>query len=71
MKSDIIVKPNIKSLGLDWNKITDNIIFHFNDIVTEASTVAAIRCTILKISAKIYDPLSILAPITLQLKMLF
>ena len=60
-----------KVLGLYWDLKKDEIIFYFDELVNEAFTLPMTKRSILKISAKIFDPIGLISPITIQFKMLF
>ena len=60
-----------KVLGINWDLVADTIIFDFDELVNEAFSLPMTKRSILKISAKIFDPLGLTSPITIQLKMLF
>ena len=56
-----------KVLEVTW----DIIIFDFIDLVAEAFERITAKRSILSISSKLFDPLGLLSPITIQLKLLF
>ena len=58
-----------KVLGITWDIKSDEIIFDFNDLV--AFEKITTKRSILSISSKLFDPLGLLSPITIQLKLLF
>ena len=60
-----------KVLGLSWDISKDSINFYFEHLKEEAFDLPMTKRSILSISAKIYDPLELLSPVTIQLKMLF
>ena len=53
-------------LGLKWNKLTDQMCLNFPAEVAQPA-----KRGILRKLAKIYDPLGVIAPITLQGKLLY
>ena len=62
-----------KALGVQWETNDDSFVFN-----PEAITKAAIKLLptltkrdVLKISARIFDPLGLISPVVLQMKMLF
>ena len=71
--SDSSNESNItrKILGINWDLAADTIIFYFDELVNEAFPLPMTKRSILKISAKIFDPLGFTSPITIQFKMLF
>ena len=60
-----------KVLGINWDLSADTVIFYFDELVNEAFSLPMTKRSILKISAKIFDPLGLTSPITIQFKMLF
>ena len=60
-----------KVLGINWDLSADTITFYFDELVNEAFSLPMTKRSILKISAKIFDPLGLTSPITIQFKMLF
>ena len=60
-----------KVLGINWDLEADTIIFYFDELVNEAFSLPMTKRSILKISPKVFDPLGLLSPITIQFKMLF
>ena len=68
----IKTKNNIvKVLGSIWNTASDTLEFNFLDLVNEAKSLPPTKQSLLKISAKIFDPLGLLSPFTIQWKVLF
>ena len=60
-----------KVLGLKWNIQNDNLLFAFENFVSQANSVRFTKKSILKIGAMFFDLLLILSPITLQPKPFF
>ena len=60
-----------KVLGINWDLAADTIIYYFDELVNEAFSLPLTKRSILKIRAKISDPLGLTSPITIQFKMLF
>ena len=60
-----------KVLGVNWDLEDDTIIFYFDELVNEAFLLLMTKRSILKISAKIFEPLGLISPISIQFKMLF
>ena len=60
-----------KVLGITWDIKSDEIIFDFSDLVAEAFERIITKRSILSVSSKLFDPLGLLSPITIQLKLLF
>ena len=69
-----LIKTNsnkVKVLGSIWNTASDTLEFNFLDLVNEAKSLPPTKRSLLKISAKIFDPLGLLSPFTIQWKVLF
>ena len=61
-----------KVLGITWDIKSDEIIFDFSDLVAEAFERITTKISIPSIiSSKLFDPLALLSPITIQSKLLF
>jgi hypothetical protein len=61
----------VKVLGSIWNTASDTLEFNFSNLVSEAKSLPPTKLSLLKISAKIFDPLGLLSPFTIQWKVLF
>ena len=61
----------VKVLGSIWNIATDEFTFDFSDLAEQAKLLPSTKRSLLKISAKIIDPLGLLSPFTIQWKILF
>ena len=59
-----------KVLGITWDLAADTIIFYFDELVSEVFSLPMTKRSILKISGKIFDPLGLTSPITIQFKMI-
>ena len=60
-----------KLLGVIWDSHTDQLMFKFDDLIDYASTLPLSKRSVLKITAKIFDPLGLLGPFVIRLKMIF
>ena len=60
-----------KVLGVHWNTDTDEILFDVIEIVEYAKTLPVTKRSLLKFTAKIFDPLGALSPFVIKLKSLF
>ena len=68
------IKPNsntVKVLGSIWNTASDTLEFNLFDLVKEAKSLPPTKRSLLKISAKIFDPLGLLSPFTIKWKVMF
>ena len=61
----------VKVLGSIWNTDTDQITLDLVDLSQHASLLPTTKRSFLKISAKIFDPLGLLSPFTIQWKVFF
>ena len=58
-------------LGLTWDTTADEIVFKFDNLMARSSNSPLTKRKILSLSASIFDPLGMLAPVTAKLKTLF
>ena len=61
----------VKVLGMNWNTHDDEIIFSFAELYKYASSLPLTKRSVLKVTAKIYDPMGFLTPLTVEMKILF
>ena len=61
----------VKVLGMNWNTVTDEIFFDFSELSAYASSLPLSKRSVLKITAKIFDPMGFLTPLTVEMKILF
>ena len=61
----------VKVLGSNWNTKTDEIFFNFERWKEEASSLPMTKRSLLVLTAKIFDPLGYLAPLTILMKVCF
>ena len=61
----------VKVLGMNWNILEDEIIFSFAELYNYASSLPLTKRSVLKVTAKIYDPVGFLSPLTVEMKILF
>ena len=60
-----------KVLGVKWDEIKDEFVIDLSAIVEEASNLLPTKRNVLKIIASIYDPLGLVQPTVVSLKILF
>jgi len=65
------VSTNVKVLGLNWDTECDQLHFELNEIMSYLHRLPLTKRSVLKPSAKVFDPLGFLSPFTVQLKLLF
>ena len=58
-------------LGLEWDTIADEFVFRFDDFLSRCSAMEQTKRNLLGVSASIYDPLGLIAPITARIKTIF
>ena len=66
-----ISKSCPKVLGLPWDCESDLICFSFEKIVAKAQEIQPTKRSLLSILASMFDPLGIISPVTVCIKMLF
>ena len=58
-------------LGTLWNYRNDNLVFDCTNTASSAKRVEPTETTVISTASKMYDPLGMISPITIQLKILF
>ena len=58
-------------LGVNWDLANDTFIFEFNNVIDAAEKLNVTKRNILKLSAMFFDPLGIISPLVLQVKLMF
>lgn len=61
----------VKILGMNWNTLIDEIFFNFSDLCPFAQSLPLTNGSVLKVTAKIFDPMEFLTPLTKEMKILF
>ena len=61
----------VKVLGLNWNIHTDEFYFECDELYDYAVSLPLSKRSVLKVTAKIFDPIGILTPFTIGMKVLF
>ena len=64
-------KDEEKVLGLIWNTSTDSFVFRLNRLVDLARSLEPTKRNLLKIVAKLFDPMGLLSPVIIPMKCLF
>ena len=59
-----------KVLGLPWNCKTDKLLIKFDGVLDGVEELSSTKRTVLKVAARLYDPLGIVSPVTVLMKML-
>ena len=60
-----------KILGLNWNVHTDELQCDTTELLAYAKSLPTTKRSVLKLSAKVFDPLRLLSPFTINMKILF
>ena len=60
-------EDNIKILGVSWNTTEDKLSFNLSELISYAKTLTITKRSLLKMSAKIFDPLGLLSPFVIRL----
>ena len=58
-------------LGIEWDTINKYLSYSFKDLVESFKSVLPTKRSILGLIAKFYDPVSLIQPVILKLKLLF
>ena len=65
------MKDEHKVLGLNWNCVTDEFIFKFEALLRLSEDLEPTRRNLLKVTSSFFDPLGVLSPILVEMKILF
>jgi len=71
MVSPFATSSYAKILGISWDSQSDNFMFNFTDLIEYVRQLPPNKRSLLKLTAKIYDPLGLLSPFVIRLKVLF
>ena len=58
-------------LRLSWDTTSDEFVFRFNCLLSKCSNMTFTKRNILSVSASLFDPLEMLAPVAAKLKSIF
>jgi len=61
----------MKLLGINWDSDQDEFLFNFSELTQYAKLLPPSKRSLLKFTAKIFDPLGLLSPLVIRLKLLF
>ena len=64
------VNTEQKVLGTNWNYFTDEFLFTFQTHVESAQGLMPIKRNKLRVTASFYDPMGLISPIIVQMKIL-
>ena len=60
-----------KLLGITWNSQSDEFLFGFSELIEYAQELSITKRSLLKVTARIFDPLGLISPFVVKLKILF
>ena len=69
--SDIHSNYKTKVLGIEWGTINEYLSYSFEDLVESFKSVLPTKRSILGLIAKFYDPVGLIQPVIIKLKLLF
>ena len=61
----------VRVLGLNWDTQEDCLVYKLDDLISFINALPPTKRSLLRISAKIFDPLGFISPVTIAAKMLF
>jgi hypothetical protein len=61
----------VKLLGVSWNCESDDLYFNISDLIDFVKDLPITKRSLLKLTAKIFDPLGMLSPFVVKMKYLF
>ena len=67
----IIENAESKVLGVIWNKESDSIVYRLDEVVNKAGEIKRTKRGLLRAIASIYDPLGLISPLVITLKVIF
>ena len=65
------IESYTKLLGIIWDSQSDKFTFDFSELITYISKLPINKRSLLKFTAKMFDPLGFLSPFVIRLKMMF
>ena len=64
-------KSEVKILGLNWDTMSDELLFEFVSVMEYLKSLPPTKRSVLKLSAKLFDPLGLLSPFVVNMKIWF
>ena len=58
----------VKTLGVCWDTESDEMSFDFKELIEYANTLKVTKRSLLRLSAKVFDPLGLLSLLTITMK---
>ena len=68
---ELDVKNELKVLGLNWNCVSVEYNFKFEELLNLAESLEPTSRNLLTVTSSVFDPLGILSPVLVQMKLLF
>ena len=65
------LEDSVRILGVKWNTQDDYFFFDLSEITKHMHTLPSTKRSLLRVSAKIFDPLGLLSPFSICIKMMF
>ena len=69
--STTLLEASVRILGVKWNTQDDYFFFDLSEITKHMYTLPPMKRSLLRISAKTFDPLGLLSPFSIRIKMMF
>ena len=69
--SEIQTNDKVKVLGIVWDTKNDHLVFSFENLVESFNKIISTKRNISSLIAKFYDPIGLIQPIIIKLKLLF
>ena len=69
--SEIQTNDKVKVLGIVWDTKSDHLVFSFENLIESFNNIIPTKRNILSLIAKLYDPIGLIQPIIIKLKLLF
>ena len=70
-EADDAIPRMVRVLGLNWDIQEDCLVYKIDDLISFIKSLPPTKRSLLKMSAKIFDPLGFISPITISAKILF
>ena len=64
-------KSEVKILGLNWDTMSDELRFEFVSVMEYLKSLPPTKRSVLKLSAKLFDPLGLLSPFVVNMKICY
>jgi hypothetical protein len=71
LNNAVCTEDEVKVMWIPWNRTTDVLIFKFDNLISQDENKPTTKRVILSTTARVFDPLGLLSPLTVILKCLF